>query len=148
MSANGRYGRESDGPVRISSFAKRLLRRPRPAVDAALKELGPGSITVVDVGARWGANEAWYRLKPLVNLIGFEPDVEECARLNQGADTHEKFYPLALGSHAGAATLYVTVNPASSSLYKPSQQILERFPDLAANLAVVSEQPVRLTLMA
>ena len=65
-----------------------------------------GSITIADVGARWGAAEAWFRLPGLARLIGFEPDVEECAQLNRQAGPHERYYPVALGNVNGPKTLW------------------------------------------
>jgi FkbM family methyltransferase len=84
----------------------------------------------VDVGARWGAAASWFRLKPLARLVGFEPDPDECARLNRGADAHETFVPVALGREDGSATLHVTRTPACSSLYPPSAAMLDRYPSL------------------
>ena len=49
----------------------------RVAFHTAQAELGPAALTVLDVGARWGANDSWFRMKPLARLIGFEPDPEE-----------------------------------------------------------------------
>jgi hypothetical protein len=45
----------------------------------ALAEQGLG---ILDVGARGGAHTALSEVAPLVNLVGFEPDPEECRRLN------------------------------------------------------------------
>ena len=103
----------------------------RPAFQSALRELGPAGITVADIGARWGAADAWFRLKPLARLIGFEADPIECARLNSHADSAlEKHFPLALGRTDGPGTLYVTVNPGCSSLYPPSQLSIDCHPGL------------------
>jgi FkbM family methyltransferase len=101
------------------------------AFENALRILGPQSLTIADVGARWGATDAWFRLKPLAFLIGFEPDAAECERLNATADpTQEKFYPVALGRSDGEGRLYVTKEPACSSLYPPSDSMLETYPSL------------------
>ena len=89
-----------------------------------------GSITIADVGARWGATEAWFRLPGLARLIGFEPDAEECAQLNRQAGPHERFYPVALGKINGEATLHLTAHPACASLYPPSRAMLDRYPSL------------------
>ena len=42
-------------------------------------------MVVVDVGARGGFSPAWDVLQDQVRLIGFEPDTEECDRLNADA---------------------------------------------------------------
>ena len=105
--------------------------RDRPALATALTELGPGGITIADVGARWGAADAWFRLKPLAKLIGFDADPVECARLNtEGDPAAEHFYPVALGRSDGPATLYVTTHPGCSSLYPPSARAARDHPGL------------------
>ncbi len=96
-----------------------------------LQAHGPHSIQMVDVGARWGATSAWFRLPGLARLYGFEPDAEECARLASILDPNtDTFFPIALGSHDGEATLHVTAEPACSSIYPPSEWMRSRFPSL------------------
>lgn len=58
--------------------------------------LGPQSITVVDVGARFGAETAWWRLHPLARLVGFEPAIEECEPLSSSVaeGRQEQFVPI------------------------------------------------------
>jgi len=66
------------------------------------------NIVVVDVGARSGAPGYWeanYRNQ--IKTIGFEPDIEECARLNKifAKDKHI-YYPIFLFSKACKKTFY------------------------------------------
>ena len=119
------------------------------ALQRALAKLGPGSVTVADVGARWGAATSWFRMKPLAKLIGFEPDPVECQRLNESANqTQERLFPVALGNHDGPATLYVTREPACSSLFPPSQFMLARYQQLRDLMEVERTVPVQLSRMA
>lgn len=121
---------------------------PTDCFARALAELGPGGVTVADVGSRWGASDAWFRLAPLARLIGFEPDPEECRRLNALSAEHgrqEISYPVALGSEDGQATLHITREPACSSLYRPSEAVLRQFPSLRQIMTVdrTSSVPIR-----
>jgi FkbM family methyltransferase len=101
-------------------------------IDAVIGVLGSQSITVVDVGARWGASDSWWRLPRLAKYVGFDPDPEECDRLNPlvPADENARFVPLALGRTHGTRDLHITVDPACSSLYPPDQRLAERYPGL------------------
>ncbi len=100
-------------------------------IPLASKLLGPGATTVIDVGARWGNADSWFRLRPLARMVGFEPDQVECARLNAEADQQQEWYvPLALGKQVGTATLHTTVDPACASLYPPDESLCTRYPSL------------------
>lgn len=96
-----------------------------------LVEALPRPLTVVDVGCRWGPAAAWLELAG-VRVIGFDPDAEECRRLeNQaGGNAAARFVPIALGSRAGPARLHLTVEPACSSLYPPDIGLLATRPAL------------------
>jgi len=87
-------------------------------------------LTVVDVGAREGFEAHWSLFDDQVNLIGFEPDSEECNRLNaQVHDSKKCFHPVALYRNKGTYPFYITNFPASSGLYPGDMNIVERFPD-------------------
>jgi len=121
----------------------------KPALAAALSVLGAGGMTIADVGARWGAADAWFRLRPFAKLVGFEPDPTECARLNSLCDpATEQFFPTALGGFDGESTLYLTKEPACSSTYPPSQAILDRYPSLRAIMAVDKTITVPMSTLA
>jgi FkbM family methyltransferase len=89
---------------------------------------------VVDAGARWGGGEAWYRLVPLARLVGFEPDPQECDRLNGQVSCPplERYVPLGLGKANGWRTLFVTAEPMCASLYQPDPAMSDRYPVLKA----------------
>ncbi len=65
-------------------------------------------------------------------MVGFDPDPEECARLNAAAvdPERERYEPFALGATAGSAELHLTRDPQSSSLYAPNPAAIERYPEL------------------
>ena len=88
---------------------------------------------MVDVGARWGFASAWDELGERYLAIGFEPDAEECRRLqdlHRRSGAPHRVAPVALGPRSGIATLHVTRQPACSSLYPPSAAAYERHPGL------------------
>ena len=115
-------------------------KRNQPAFRAALEELGLGALNIVDVGARWGDCESWFRLAPLGRLFGFEPDAEECSRLNcQTNHACDQFFPYGLGKVDGEALLHVTRQHACSSLFSPSEFMRERFPTLRSDMELVGE---------
>src|SRR5215831_3601703 len=99
-----------------------------PFAEKAARILGPEAVTILDVGARWASDfDAWYRIAPLGGLLGFEPDEEECARLNDASSPSRRFVPLALGAKTGTRTLHITREPGCSSLYPPSPDFTDRY---------------------
>lgn len=115
----------------ILNRIKRRMRPPRTGTAAIVAEiLGPRACTVLDVGARWGNEDAWYRIRPLARVLGFEPDPVECARLNSMAGDDTRFHPVALGAESGTRTLHVTEEPGCSSLYPPNARLIARHPAL------------------
>jgi FkbM family methyltransferase len=74
---------------------------------------------VVDVGARFGGADYWNAFGDQLDLIGFEPDEDECRRLNAlpGQRTH-RYFPVALYGDRGRRTFYVAKSSGSSGFYK------------------------------
>jgi FkbM family methyltransferase len=124
-----------------------LDRSPLAAQDlSALAGLLDRRVVAIDVGSRDGVREAWRALKPNALLVGFDPDPQECARLNAAAGDpeHERYEPFALGARPGQAVLNLTRDPQSSSLYPPNPATLARYPELWRHQPVGTE-PVELT---
>lgn len=119
---------------------------PLPVSDTVVATLGPGGILALNIGARWGDMGAWWRIDPLVAVVGFEPDPAECDRLNALCPDprRERYLPLALGAEPRDAPLYVTSNPACSSLYAPLETLIDRYPALE-QFRIVEKRMVRLT---
>jgi FkbM family methyltransferase len=99
---------------------------------AALAGLLDRPVVGIDVGCRDGVRPAWRELRPHALLVGFDADPAECARLNAlaGDPAQERYEPVALAADEGEATLYVTADPQSSSLYPPDPRALGRYPEL------------------
>lgn len=89
-------------------------------------------LVVVDVGCRWGASPVWTEMGDRCLLIGFDPDSEECARLESmaGPLATARFVPVALGPEPGLATLYMTKHPGGYSVYPSSADAVEHHPGL------------------
>ena len=92
-------------------------------------------LTVVDVGARGGLEAYWKVYGDQIRVIGFEPDVRECRRLNRVFKNNQRFYPYALWQSSTKRNFYVMKNAASSSFFKPKDDFWDRFPD-RKNLAI------------
>ncbi len=82
------------------------------------------------------------RAKPLVEalpqarFVGFEPDAEECARLNQASAPRYTYYNVAAGRREEARTLYVTRDPDCISLLPPNPDFYARFQDCGPAIEV------------
>lgn len=77
-----------------------------------------------------------------MKFIGFEPDPEEHARLSSQPRAGFTYFPAAVGGRDERRTLYITRNPAGSSLLRPNQPLCSRFLDCGPALDVVREVPV------
>ena len=91
-------------------------------------------ITVLDIGARSGFQSVWDNSLYPVRVIGFEPDPEECRRLNLSTNKSEKtlvdakYFPVALAGERGPRTLYLFNDRRLSSFFLPNKRWLKRFP--------------------
>jgi FkbM family methyltransferase len=125
-------------------------RSPSVASEVAslLATLLDDPIVIVDVGCRWGFADTWDQLGDRCRAVGFEPDEDECERLRN--HYHDRpsveIVPRALGSKPGPATLYITREPACSSLYQPSDDVVDRHPRLEPQRLVTRQQVELITL--
>lgn len=116
---------------------------PLPALAALLDR----PLVVLDAGCRWGFAEAWEALGAQVELIGFDADAEECRALGEGVgESSVRYVAAALGAAPGPAKLYVTREPACSSLYPPDPELVRERPELACT-ALASVADVELTTL-
>jgi FkbM family methyltransferase len=89
-------------------------------------------IVVIDVGAHDAlADPRWTKIsRNNIRVHGFEPDVKECARLNEAAsaagfDFH--FHPVALAEQTGPAEFYRYAEPAANSFFAPNEPLIRRW---------------------
>lgn len=132
------------GELVMEPLRPMLNGKPSELLEAfpALAEEGLG---VIDVGSRGGIQAMFRELAPLLHVVGFEPDRDECQRLAAAASA-EPFrstlhLPYALGAADGEGLLHVNRERGTSSLYEPNREWLERFPN-AARYDVVTTVPV------
>ena len=85
-------------------------------------------ITLIDIGARWGVNPPWDKVdSSLISYYGFEPDKEECAKLNKNTGKNIIYFPVALSDSEMKTILYVTKEPGCSSILCPNNTFLSKF---------------------
>jgi hypothetical protein len=120
----------------------------RASVLAALKAaLANQPIRVVDVGARGGWQPAWRPYRALAQLIGFEPDREECRRLRAAAAPNEMFLDQALYRETATVELHHHRVPSWTSLYPLDEEVVrELFPGLTDGGAVRTERIAATTM--
>jgi FkbM family methyltransferase len=106
------------------------------------KRLGE-PVRLVDVGARGGIDQRWKPFHSVLDVLGFEPDPDECERLNQaagGLPYRSRFLAYALGRDEHEVTFNVCRWPVASSVYEPNPEVLEEFPPAAALMTVVERR--------
>jgi FkbM family methyltransferase len=83
-------------------------------------------------------------------VFGFDPDVDECVRLNalarEQGDSTTTYVPIALGPDSGIVTLYETADPACSSIYPPITALVDAFAELAC-MSPTGQQPIGVTTL-
>lgn len=116
----GRYGLNaiSDEP---------LFRNSAPGRGLAAQPLG-----FIDVGARGGVHDLVSPIASMTAVLGFEPDLEACAELNDRLPGHSswaatRFLPVAVADRAGPATLYLCEAPTNHSLRPVNRAFAERY---------------------
>lgn len=102
---------------------------------AAFQALHAEGLGVVDVGSRGGIQTMFREVAPLLHVVGFEPDREECQQL-AAAVSAEPFrsmthLPYALGAADGECVLHVNRERGTSSFYEANREWLDRFPNAA-----------------
>lgn len=110
--------------------------------------LGEDPLRLIDVGARDGIASRWEPYFRLLQVCAFEPDPEECNRLNaraSGMPYPIQFLPKALGAMDGqSAILNICRQPGCSSLLQPNQELCRGYP-YSANMEVVKTWPITLS---
>jgi len=101
--------------------------------------LSEDRLCLFDVGARGGLHERWQPYGRFLDVVGFEADAEECARLA----SEGRFLPYALGRETRSGVpFYVARWPVASSVYPPNPAVLDRFLYASALLRVDEERTV------
>ena len=88
------------------------------------------ALTVVDVGARGGADEDFIAAAWASRMIGFEPEPAEARRLQERGDSRWREFrvlPLAIGKSTGPAALHVPRAEEGASLLPHNPDMIELF---------------------
>jgi FkbM family methyltransferase len=118
------------------------LAAAAPEVASILASILDDPLVVMDVGCRWGFADTWEQLGDRCSAVGFEPDAEECERLRHHYADRPwvQIVAEALGAAPGPATLHVTREPGSSSLYPPLDDVIDRHPRLEMQREVQAQR--------
>lgn len=94
-----------------------------------LKDLEDEGINLIDIGSSGSLDVKWHPIKELINLIGFDPNEDECNRQNLLPSKYKnsKFLPYAVHGHSGVETLFMTKSIYCYSLLRPNKSWLDRF---------------------
>lgn len=94
-----------------------------------IDELRHEGINLIDIGSSGSLDTKWAPIKELINLIGFDPNKEECDRQNKLPSQFKSstFLPYAVHGKDGVETIYKTRNIYCYSLLKPNKPWLDRF---------------------
>lgn len=104
-------------------------------------------LVIIDVGCRWGFAEKFIAAGGMFQIYGFDPDAHECQRLRELYAGHSvALVPIGLAGTAGTKTLYLTQEPACSSLLVPDTQLTENYPALRCARLVGSTEVETTTL--
>lgn len=104
-----------------------LFRDSAPGRGLAAQPLG-----FIDVGARGGVHNLVSPIASMTAVLGFEPDPEACAELNDRLPGHSswaatRFLPVAVADRAGPATLHLCEAPTNHSLRPVNRAFAERY---------------------
>ncbi len=86
-------------------------------------------LVLCDVGSRGGALEDFLPAAAFTDVVGFEPEAKECARLNEAAALptrawrNERHYQVALGESDARLELKVCQDPFYSSTLEPVKEL-------------------------
>jgi FkbM family methyltransferase len=87
------------------------------------------SIQFIDLGCSGSLDKKWYDLLSLLEYIGFDPNEQECQRLNQQSHPYKSatYFPYAIAGEEGIQTMYKTNSIYCYSLLRPNHNWLKRF---------------------
>lgn len=114
------------------------------------KYLEGSKLVLIDVGARGGINDRWKNIYPMLNVVGFEPDEQECERINfdtKSAPYEFHCYPYALGQQKDEKIeLNICRDPGCTSAYAPNTEFIRDF-YYAPNMQVIDAAEISLNTL-
>ena len=103
-------------------------------------------INILDIGAAMIERPSYQSLVDAgrARIIGFEPNVEECDRLNREYGKPHRFFPYFIGDGRPAIFHETNWGP-TGSLYEPNSSLLGKFQSLAEVMTLVAKHPASTT---
>mgnify|MGYP000049816143 FL=1 len=94
-----------------------------------LTDTNAGLIRLMDIGASGKLDPKWQKLTPLIDLTGFEPNIDECNRLSEEETNlcRKTYLPYALSGKTEERELNETSSIYCWSLLNPNTDWLNRF---------------------
>lgn len=86
-------------------------------------------MTLIDVGALGGVHQRWQNITENypATVIGFEPDRQECERLQKESAPYITYLPYALSSKETPKEFYLTESDGNSTFFRPDSEFINRF---------------------
>jgi FkbM family methyltransferase len=86
------------------------------------------SIDFLDIGCSGSLDGKWFSLLSLLSYTGFDPNAEECERLNSQPHSYKaaRYLPYAIAGKKGTQTMYLTESIYCYSLLRPNHAWLSR----------------------
>lgn len=105
-------------------------------------------IDFVDIGCSGTLDRQWADLFPLLVYTGFDPNAEECQRLNRKPHPYRsaRYLPYAVGGDSGTRTMYKTKSIYCYSLLRPNYPWVNRF-SFSDMFAEAGTEPVATTTL-
>ncbi len=100
-------------------------------------------INILDIGAALSEVPPYHKIIEgrKGKIIGFEPDLTECEKLNQTYGAPHQFFPYFVGNGL-PATFYETTWNLTGSLFEPNSSLLGKFQHLLEVVTLVNTHPV------
>ncbi len=108
-----------------------------------IRQIERDGIDLIDIGSSGALDDKWTAIKELINLVGFDPNTEECNRQNHLPSQYRKsvFLPYAVHGKSGEEVLHRTKSIFCFSLLKPNKPWLDRF-SFYELFTVEAEEPI------
>lgn len=90
--------------------------------------LKDSKIIIFDIGARGGVDKCWESLGEDCKIYAFEPDREECAKLNEKNQKENiQYIPVALAEKSGIRDIYLNKLEDGISFFKTNTNYVDKF---------------------
>ena len=86
-------------------------------------------LVLIDVGASGGLQPNWFPARKYLQMIGFEPDEREFHNFESGGNSNVKYLNAGLYSERTTVDYYLTEKQQASSMLKPNEKFLQKFPE-------------------